>query len=439
MQCKCSLNNNYEIINLCDLDEFNQKINELKYKSWGSVKFSEVLTIDENRIGIKNILEAHLHIKITSSEIVDSPQSVDLSEEGLNLTGKMLSVSGSLLQSIIYTSDTTSNSLNSIKFEDAFNSYIILPQDADPVFEKYCVYPCIENLSLKPISPKNIARNIDLFLFAEKIELPLNFNNEFIFYDFLYTDIEKKEVVRVTFDGTKRKLIANSTGNVYNSTNSRYVLRFELKNSKATITKAVGVVNQNGNGTEFASKLNNQKFKINDLLFIGYTIAQNVTLTNFPFGGIDQNMNFTPNRIFKITPTGIVPNMLPNVILIKSMDDRVVFTVGFDILLKTLLPHPPTTAVTNPAFTNQEYFKFTLKDSNLQEKRSVSIQGGRNGVSIATGLSNIPFVYGDIVELTYKDDQKTEITDKPYPNSSKQTLTGTTKSFRITESGLVDI
>ena len=437
MECKCSLNNNYEIISLCDLEEFNEKINEFKDKSWGPVKFSGILTIDENRAGIKNILEAHLHIKITSSEIIDSPKPIALNVEGLNLTGKMLSISGSLFQSIIYTSDGTSNSLNSIKFQDAFNSYIILPEDTDPLFEKYCVYPCIENLSLNVTSPKNVARNIDLFLFAHKIELPLNIINEFIFYDFPRR--EKKEVVRVSFDNTKRKLIASSTGNVYNSTNPGYVLRFELKDSKATITKAIGVVNQNGNGTDFAFKLNNKRFEVNDLLFVEYTVAQNVTLTNFPFGGIDHDMNFTPNRIFKITPNGIVPNMLPNVILVKSMDDRIVFTVSFDIFLKILLPHPPTNAVTNPNFAGQEYFKLVVKDSNSVEKYRAVIQGNKSGYDIFQSLANKPFVYGYIVELTYKDDQRTEITDKPYPTSSKQTLTGTTKSFRITESGLVDI
>ena len=34
MKCKCSLNNNnYEVISLCDIEKFNQKIHEFKDKS----------------------------------------------------------------------------------------------------------------------------------------------------------------------------------------------------------------------------------------------------------------------------------------------------------------------------------------------------------------------------------------------------------------------
>ena len=437
MQCNCSLNNNYEVIGLCDIKEFNKKIDEFSDKSWVQINIPETLYLPNNSPNIEAVTKVNININITSSRPVNTPESELPSIEGLKLTGKILLVSGIICQNIIYIANNLKQSIHSVKFNVPFNTYIVIDKDTDVENDKFCVYPCIENVFIKPLDKRSFTKSINLFLFAHRIEPPLDINNEFIFYDFPRRN--RKEVVRISFDGVTKKLIATSAGNIYNSPNPGYTLWFELKDSSLTTTKAIGTVQQNEDGTNFVISLNNAKFKVGDIIFINYQVSPNVVLTNFPFDGDNYDMNFVGNRSFEITKNEIIPTMLPNVIVLNSINDEPVLYIGFDTIFKFIFPNPPKAVVTNPAFQGQDYFTIIVKDSNSVEKYRASIQGNQDGRLISNNLINKAFDYSDIVQLNYLENQRVRITENPYPSSTTFSLSGNTTSFVITKTGLQKI
>lgn len=436
MKCKCSLDNNYEVIGLCYLDEFNDKISEFEDESWSQISISKIANIDSTKPSIKNIFKAYMDIKITSSEIIEGPKTDTPNIEGLNLTGKMLLVSGVIYQRIIYVSNDGSMKTHSIKFKDNFSSHIVLDENVEPKKDNYCVYPFIENISLDVLNPQSINKNIQMFLFAHKIDLntEINIPNEFVFYS--STNFPQREVTRITFDSDNKLLKATSTTNLYNEED----LSFSLTNNIGSIIRAKGTLKRNKDGMDFASKLNNQPFKIGDLIRLDYTIYKNTSrLINYPNRGNTYDMRSLSDHTFKITKDGIVPYILPAIISLNSTNRTTIINIGFDILSKTLLAHMPTLEFTNPTYRGQEYFRMVVKNSNSEEKYHASIQGGMQGQEIARNLLNKPFEYGDIVELIYKEGDKVQITNTPYLSADRYTLTGTKKSFRITKTGLVQI
>ena len=436
MKCECSLNNNYQIIGLCDIETFNKKIRAFNDKAWTQIILPEKLTLPSSVLNVKSITKLYIEIKITSTKIINTPISDTSNVEGMKLTGKILLIYGYLCQKIVYIADNFRQSIHSVKFNIPFNTYIVIDENTDIENDKYCVYPCVEDVSIRVLNKRQLSKNITLFLFAHRIQPPLNINNEIIFYDFPRR--QKIEVVRVSFDNNNRTLRAISTGNQYNSPNEGYTIWLELKDKTGAKSKAKGEVLRNQDGTNFVNALNNISFEEEDLIFINYQVGPNVVLTNFPTSGENYDMNFVGNRILRITKNGIVPTMLPNVISLTSINDEPVLNIGFDTFLKILLPNPPNppAASTNPRFTNIDYFHVIVKDSSLNEKYRASIEGNQNGFQITRDLSNKDFEYGDFIELTYRERQRVSVTNNPYPTSSKYNLRGAKTIFRITETGL---
>ena len=434
MECKCSLNNNYQIIGLCDIEKFNRTISQFKDNSWSQIIIPENFVLPDNSPDVKFITKVYLDIQINSTKVIKTPSSDKANVEGGKLTGKSLLVSGEINQIIIYISDTICNSNHSVKFKVSFNTCIAIDASSNLDNSQYCIYPHIEDVSIQVLDKRHLSENINLFLFAHKMTLSTDIINTFTFNNAPIAS--KEELVRVTVDIDAKMLTATSSGTVYNHVNN---IEFELKDSTGSMTKASGIVDGGQNGDQFAIDLNSTQFEIGDLIFIEYQISRNTFLSNYPSQDDIYDMNFISNNVFKITEFGVVPYVLPNVILLNSVEGEQIFTISFDIFNQTILSHSGSITLTNPAYRGQEYFKIVLKNLSLVEKFSASIDGNRPGSDISRDIDDESFVYGDIIELTYKDDQRLQILDNPYQNSTKTTLFGTSKSFTITADGLVAI
>ena len=64
MKCKCSLNNNYEVIGLCDIEKYNQKISEFKDKSGTQISIPEKLILPNDKLSIKEVIKLYLNIRL---------------------------------------------------------------------------------------------------------------------------------------------------------------------------------------------------------------------------------------------------------------------------------------------------------------------------------------------------------------------------------------
>ena len=434
MQCKCSLNNNYQVIGLCDIEEFNQKINEFMDKSWTQIIIPEKLILPENYPSLKSISKIYLDIKITSTKIINTPNSYTPNVAGLILTGKALLVSGTLCQSIIYTSDSYSQTMHSVKFNFDFNTHIVIDKDADIDNDKYCIYPCVEDISVRTLNKRTLSKNVTLFLFAHKIITPappppptINITNKFIFK----SHFDNTDISRVEFDSSNKKLIVTSTGTPYDVSGSTTPAFIFLVTANGQTFKASGIIKSNEDADKFKSDLNDKNFEIDDLIVLRFLNKSKLYLTDYPQQGEIYQMiakNGTTNgegQSFKITQNGIFPNTLTNSVILNSDNNNPSITVQFDILFEKIL----CKAQGYVAGTN---FTMTLYHSDgTSRKRTYTINQFNTGSSFANTFNNFPFQWNDIIELNYADSTKVVVTNLP-------PLTGTSKRFKITKTGLVD-
>ena len=442
MKCKCSLNNQYKIIGLCDIKNFNEKISKFMDQSYSQLSLPEQINLPDNFPNLECILKVYLDIEINSTKFINTPVSNSINIEGLKLTGKMLLINGILNQTIIYTSDSDTDKKNktkySLKCNTPFSSYIVLDQQSDKINDIYCIYPYIENISLIPLNKRTINKSINLFLFAHNMKSkpvlpPVSIEklpNSFVFMSF---DTNKK-MSTIEFDKINKQLIVSSTGITYNSKFTNAFI-FELKDSSQTRLKAVGFIKGEGNADEFKTKLNNIGFEYGDLINLNFANKSKVILTDYPNKNDIYNMQTFSNQGFQITPTGIVPYILPNDIILNSENNTPVVTIQFDILNNLMLVNS-TGNTTNPN-GGINYFKMTLYEPDgTSEKLTSHISGNSNANDFQGDFFNENFEYGDIIKLQYEENSKVIITNFHSLSTKYYNPTGNEESFKITENGL---
>ena len=298
MKCKCSSTNKYEIVGLCDIEEFSKKIQSFTDKSWTQVSISDTLVFLKNKLSIKTITKTFIDVKITSTKIINTPEAQQFSIEGLNLTGKLLLVSGKITQRILYISNNSQcEKINSAKIDSNFTTYIVIDKDVDVSSDKYCVYPCVEYASLRPINECTLSQNVTLFLFAHRIESPVPPVPPTLYpNDIIFKNDNGENIAVVRFTISNKSLFVRSTGSI-----SSGALQFRLYESNGTTLKGNGVILARRNGEEFVNSLNRISFEYDDIIRVGFGTSPNrVEITNYPADGQNYNPTTTPTESFRI-------------------------------------------------------------------------------------------------------------------------------------------
>ena len=447
MKCKCSLNNNYEVIGLCDIKEFNKRIDDFQDESWTQITIPERLKLPSNKAPIKNITKVFLNIKLTSNKIVKTPSSEMPNIEGLNLTGKILLVSGKLCQNIIYISDTIRNSIHSVKFDIPFNTYIVVDEATDLERDSFCVYPCVEDVFLIPLDERTISKSVTLFLFAHRIEpqVPVDppipgirkLPNAYIFKTF-----NNEEMAKIEFDETNKKLIVTSTGKPYKNNlpgdlgNNAVAFKFTLKDSNGAQTKITKSINENENADAFRDTLNEFAYEDNEKITVFSKDASKLILTNFP----DKSENYdVPNgsdQTFEITPNSITPSVLPYKITVKSKNNEEVLNIQFNKETRKFIVS--STGIIPDSSSNDAYFTLMLKSDIGQKHLEGNLNSNENGSNFKLDTNNKSYLFiNTSLILIYKDKSKIEISN--YPNNGNIYVpNGDINIFSITNNRLLD-
>lgn len=163
MYCNCKNVNNYQVIGLCDVENFPTPTTG----SWTQITVPEILPLPDCYPEIENIERIYVKVGIESTKIINTPTPSATNVEGDMLTGKKLIVDGVICQTVVYTANTCEQSLHSINFKYPFCAAIVL--DTTDEATDYCIQSCIENVYARKINDRTIFKSVTLFLNAEPI------------------------------------------------------------------------------------------------------------------------------------------------------------------------------------------------------------------------------------------------------------------------------
>ena len=429
MKCECSLTNKHEIVGLCDIQKFNEKINLFVDESWTQVSISDNLILSGDKPSIKTITKTFIDVKITSTKIVNTPKSQDSNIEGMSLTGKLLLVAGEITQRVLYVSNNSNlEKINSFKIKTPFTTYIVIDEDVEINEDRYCVFPCIEYASLRPINNKSLSQNVTMFLFARRIPKP--FNNDIIF-----KNENDQELAKIKFDSNTNMLEVSF---IQANTNDNKVLKFELYKRDGATLRKVGTINTNSNAQQFTEELNKQRFYFYDVINISYEDKpNNVLIKNFPNMGDDYNPKIDRNEAFVITRNGLVPYALPNKIILNDDANRPIIELSFSKFGNKV--RVVSTGNTTPnRMPTQDYFRVNLNNQKPKQTFIGIIKRNQDGSVFKNRLDEKAYSIGDIIDIFCEEPNKVEITN--YPNKDNTyNLKQKTERFRITAKGLEKI
>lgn len=149
-----------------------------KTKLWTQMFVPEILNIPMQKPDICKILSVVTKLEILKVKVIATPIAAP-SNEGLKLTGKKLVVIGMLKQTIAYISSNEDGSVNSAHFDVPFSSYIVLPYDAS-LNDLYEVEACIEDIYACPLNPRQIFKNVTIFLKANELPCRVGTKDGFV-------------------------------------------------------------------------------------------------------------------------------------------------------------------------------------------------------------------------------------------------------------------
>lgn len=168
----CIDNEVIDVSGLCDPD----KITIVDGDSWTQTVVQEKLIIPEEKPDIEQINSVNIKVEIIRKKVVPTPNSEGIENlEGKLLTGRKLIVEGCLCQTISYTAAVEKQSVHSAHFKVPFSAFIVLPAatvDDDPLDFNYRVDACVEDLFITQLCPRQIFKNVIVFLKAVRIPAP---------------------------------------------------------------------------------------------------------------------------------------------------------------------------------------------------------------------------------------------------------------------------
>lgn len=172
--CTCQPNGcpaTVQVVGLCDTSKITFESLTSNDRNWTEISIPEVLDVPIQKPDIETIDKVFVQVKIISKRVVKTPTSDGTENaEGTKLTGWKLVVEGVLKQKVVYTAWNEVQSVHSAHFEFPFSAFIILPADTTQE-DIFCVETCVEDVFVKAINPREIFKNVTLFLRAKKFEL----------------------------------------------------------------------------------------------------------------------------------------------------------------------------------------------------------------------------------------------------------------------------
>jgi len=166
----CINNELIEVVGLCDTDSFDLE----SYPYWTQISVPENLLVPELKPDIEQINAVSVGVEIYRTRVIITPTSIGENLEGKLLWGRKLIVEGGVTQAISYTAVVADGSqpMHTAHFAVPFSAYIVLPSqipsegNADPLGLEFKVLPCIEDVFIKEVCPRQIFKNVTLLLQA---------------------------------------------------------------------------------------------------------------------------------------------------------------------------------------------------------------------------------------------------------------------------------
>lgn len=173
-----------DITGLCNPQDVTAVIGQYPY--WKQMYIPECLPVPCQKPNIEEITSVDIAVDILRSEVIMTPISFTTDTiptpvpnyEGKLLTGRKLIIEGQLCQKIEYTAADTVQSIHSAHFYVPFSSYIIVPQEItftsadgvtvtlDSLDVNYQVNTCVEDVVVYSPTPRMIAKQVTLLLYA---------------------------------------------------------------------------------------------------------------------------------------------------------------------------------------------------------------------------------------------------------------------------------
>ena len=172
--CQCFGQSAVEIIGLCDPNEVTIFVEQqdadscAKAGAWTQISVLEVFKIPDNKPNIATLEKVFVEVQIISTRIVNTPIGPCPTKEnleGTRLTGKKLVIEGVLKQKIVYTAARPDQPVFTAQFDASFSAFIVLAPHAD--VKEFCVEACVEDVFAIPFNPREIFKNVTLFLQAK--------------------------------------------------------------------------------------------------------------------------------------------------------------------------------------------------------------------------------------------------------------------------------
>lgn len=131
--------------------------------NWKQTLVNERVILPDNLPDIKNLNSVKATLKITSSNIIQTPDSINVANmEGTYLTGLKLVVNGEIDQTIVYDSGENCK-LYSFKHVEPFTTFIVLANGFN-VNGNICLSGCVDGVLVKQVGCREIQKSIGVFI-----------------------------------------------------------------------------------------------------------------------------------------------------------------------------------------------------------------------------------------------------------------------------------
>lgn len=135
---------------------------------WTEIFVPEILNIPSYKPDVEQILTVTSKVDIICQKVIATP-TAGPNYEGIQLTGKKVIVEAILRQRITYVSKTECQSVHSAHFDVPLSVFIVVPSDT-ALTAKFKLTTCIEDIFSCALNPRQIFKNITLFIKADNIQ-----------------------------------------------------------------------------------------------------------------------------------------------------------------------------------------------------------------------------------------------------------------------------
>ncbi|MPQ42426.1 SPOCS domain-containing protein [Clostridium tarantellae] len=238
----------------------------------------------------------------------------------------------------------------------------------------------------------------------------------------------------IMFNKDTKKIIAYSTGKTASNKTPANYFKIVLKNGNTVVAQTNLLANESANKVKV--DLNDKDFDTGYIIEI--TAIPNTLLVANYTNVTDRFTTISPLKtmFLEITAQALVPynppaTFLDNVINFRSANNTSdAATIKFDIATNRL-----NVVADGMTVEASDKFDFILKSNTGSEKIKASINGGENGNTFASTLTDASFEIGDKVELGTVDRSRALIKNLPIP-PNEYFSPGSPETFTIAADGL---